>query len=45
MRFLSALAVLLFVALPSFGAGKKLPNVVVIIADDVGYGDLGCCGA
>lgn len=25
--------------------GAKLPNIVVIFADDVGYGDLGCYGA
>jgi len=34
-EFLSALA------LPAFAQTRK-PNVVFIIADDLGYGDLGC---
>lgn len=39
---LTALCSLL--TLPLFGETKK-PNVVVIFADDLGYGDLGCYGA
>ncbi|HWQ55297.1 MAG TPA: arylsulfatase, partial [Bryobacteraceae bacterium] len=27
------------------GAARRLPNIVFIYADDVGYGDLGCYGA
>jgi arylsulfatase A len=37
-------------ALPSMGtafvdSGKKSPNVIVMICDDLGYGDLGCYGS
>jgi arylsulfatase A-like enzyme len=29
----------------SANAAEKLPNVVIIYADDMGYGDLGCYGS
>ena len=29
----------------AFFAEAKKPNVIVIMADDLGYGDLGCYGA
>ena len=35
--------VLFLSAAPLAGAGK--PNVILINADDLGYGDLGCYGA
>src|SRR5262245_23781049 len=46
LRILTTFAILLLHGAAGIGAEpSKSPNIIVILADDIGYGDLGCYGA
>jgi arylsulfatase len=45
MRFLRIASLLAFVSALVFAAEPRRPNVIVIMADDMGYSDLGCYGS
>jgi arylsulfatase A-like enzyme len=45
MSKLLALSALFLAAIPAFAADPAQPNIVLMYADDLGYGDIGCFGS
>ena len=40
----NSILLIVLLAIPSWSFAAERPNVLVIIADDLGFSDLGCCG-